>query len=861
MNQAEKSSKTQRHYFYRSLVAATFLASGLFPFVAPVLAQTTPPTAANTPINNQATATYEDPNNPPGTPPLTTTSNTVTVTVAEVAGILVEAGAVDDVNGGKVQVGDILEYNFKITNVGNDPTKFHIPDTVTISPKGTLVANSLQYQNPGSGTWIAVPSGGVDTNSVPVNGVVNVRVRVTVNNNAVSGDSISVTLGKTADNQSNVAREIPNDPLDVYTVDNDNGTAPGEVAGVPANGVREGSAVGTKPVDPKFYSLATILKTRGTYDPKATPTDITDDTISYDLSLQVESTDVTGQGITPSPLAGSDIPGLPGQNILVSDAIPTGTQLAATPTPPTGWQAVYSTTAVTTSANSANWTTTPPGDLTTVTRVGFVKSTTDASTYLPLTTGGIQPTQFTIQLKVKTGQTAPLTIANIAQVFGKTPETDVPVLDESGDKNPSNFDGPPGNMTPPANTDNNGDRVPDKLPEPVPNGFVNNPNNPETGTDTQGNNTGTGPGGQANVFTFNTASVLNGPNGKPDAVGPTNNNDDFTNKSTSVPAGLTPGSPLPNPTPVTFNNTLKNGGSQPANISLVPTLPANTGDLPNGTVVTVTSNGLSATYTYNSGTFTFTSGTGLVGGNPIASNNPVRIDSVAANGTDNYTVTVSLPPNSPLSTDPNVQRGFPVPITAFIDTNNNGLPDDPARNISIDRVYTGFLQLLKFSKIEQGQGPAVGTGQDDFETTPSATDPTKSIGTKPPVARTPAPGNIIVYEIRYRNISEVASGTDNVILNAANVVITEDGNTATNNWAKDNDNNGVIDTSHVPGSAVDSGTSEITFFSGNPPSTPVSNATTGTTVNGDVTKYVDTVTGLVAPSPTPRTFTFRRRVN
>lgn len=357
------------------------------------------------------------------------------------------------------------------------------------------------------------------------------------------------------------------------------------------------------------------------------------------------------------------------------------------------------------------------------------------------------------------------------------------------------------------------------------------------------------------------SSVLNGPKDKPEAVGPTNNNDDFTNKSTSVPAGLVPGSPLPNPTPVTFNNTVKNGGSQPANISLVPTPPANKSDLPNGTVVTVTYSGSSATYKYDGTIFTFLNGVVTAGGNPITATNPLRIDSVASNGTGNYSVTVTLPPNSSLSTDPNVQRGFPVPITAFIDTNNNGLPDDPATNITIDRVYTGFLQLLKFSKIEQGQGPAVGAGQDDFETTPSSTDPTKSIGTKPPVARTPAPGNIIVYEIRYRNISEVASGTDNVILNADNVVITEDGNIATNNWAKDNDGNNVIDTSHVAGSAVDSGTSDITFFSGNPPNTPVSNATSGTTVNTDITKYVDTVTGQVAPSPTPRTFTFKRRVN
>ena len=56
---------------------------------APVLAQavpTAPLTGAGTEIKNKATATYEDPSNP-GT--INATSNEVTITVAEVAGIAV----------------------------------------------------------------------------------------------------------------------------------------------------------------------------------------------------------------------------------------------------------------------------------------------------------------------------------------------------------------------------------------------------------------------------------------------------------------------------------------------------------------------------------------------------------------------------------------------------------------------------------------------------------------------------------------------------------------------------------------------------------------------------------------------------
>jgi Ca2+-binding RTX toxin-like protein len=460
---------------------------------------------------------------------------------------------------------------------------------------------------------------------------------------------------------------------------------------------------------------------------------------------------------------------------------------------------------------------------------------------------------FSIQVKVKTGQTAPLVLANIAQVFGKTPETNAPVLDESGDQNPSNFDGTPGNMTPPPNTDTNGDGVPDQLPPTVPDGYIDSATDlTTTGTDTAGNNTGdtnnTGAnlGGEANVFTINLSSLLNGPKGFPGAVGLTNNNDDFTNKSSNVPPGLTPGSTF-NPDAVNFTNTIRNTGNQTANISLVPTSPANTGDLPNGTVVTISYAAISATYTYDGTKFNFTNSAGFVGGNPIGASNPIRIDGVAVNATVDYSVRVDLPTDTPLSTDTNIQRGFPLPITAFIDGNGNGLADDGVTNITIDRVYTGFLQMIKQSRILPGTGPAV-QGAD---------------GTLSTTSKTPAPGNIVEYVIQYKNISESqpASGNNNAILNVNKVVITEDGTVSPNNWAKNNDvaNNTVIDTSHVAGSAQDSG-GIITFSSGDPAIAAASNATSGMTPNTDVTKYVDTVTNQVAPSETG-TFSFQRKVN
>ncbi|MCX7595740.1 MAG: hypothetical protein N2235_18660, partial [Fischerella sp.] len=684
------------------------------------------------------------------------------------------------------------------------------------------------------------------TGPVAPGGTVLVRVPITVQPGAQTNDIITVTLGNTPGDAQNQLRSP--DGADVYTVDNADGSTPGEVDGAPINGVREASSTQQIKVGNslKTFSLATILKTRSGYNNAGTDS-ITDDKLTYDLSLRVESSDPTGRGITPAALTGTtiNVDNTPGKYILVSDAIPAGTDLAVVPTPPPNWEAVYTTDPTTVDANAASWktfTANPPASLASVTRVGFINKPAVISSIAPGTTVN----GFQIQLAVESTATSPLTVANIAQLFGQTPGTNAPVYDESGDQNPSNYDGPLGNMTPPPGTDSNGDGVPDTLPPTaVDDGYINNPGSPETGTDIGNNNSGDGStGGEANVFTVQApaaSAVLNGPQNAPDAIGPSGQtNDDFTNKSSLVPAGTLPGSTL-DPSGVAFTNTIKNSGINPGTITLVPTPPANTADLPNGTQVTITYGSSSAVYTYNNGTFT-------------GPTTPITIPNVDPGKTVNYGVEVNLPANTPLSTD--INRGFPVPITASIDTNGDGNPD--GQNITIDRVYTGFLKMVKVSRVLPGTGPAVGAGQDDFESTPAVNgiDPNPNVAD---VARTPAPGNIIEYQIRYKNISEPQSGTGNVILNADKVVITEDGTQAPNNWALDNDTNGQIDTSNIVGTAKDSGAATINFYSGNPASNS-SIDKTGTTVDTDITKYVDTVTGKVAPGE-QRTFTFQRKVN
>lgn len=840
-------SVNKQRKFYQFLVATALLTGSLFQFLAPVLADGT---TAGTSISNTATATYEDPNSPGTT--INATSNTVVVSVAEVAGIIVTASGVTDNNGGNVAVGDLLIYTYTLTNVGNDPTKFHIPNQATTTGPGTVsgtlpnggIVNSLQYSTDGGQTWINVPQGGVDTPSVPVSGTVLVRVPVTVQAGAQTNDVITVTLGNTPGDAQNQLRSP--DGGDIFTVDNPDGSA-GEVSGAPVNGTREASATEQIKVGltVKTYALATILKIRSGYNNAGTSA-ITDDKLTYDLSLRVESNDPTGQGITPAALTGTSInvDGVASTHILVSDAIPAGTDLAVVPTPPPGWQAVYTTDLVTTDANTANWKTFPlkgADTLAGVTRVGFINNPATITSIAPGTTVN----GFSIQLAVESTASSPLTVANIAQLFGQTPTSNFPVYDESGDQNPSNYDGSPGSMTPPTGTDTNGDGVPDTLPPAnVDDGYINNPATPETGTDTGNNNSGTGTGGEANVFTVQApvaSALLNGPQNAPDATGPSGlTNDDFTNKSSLVPAGTAPGSTL-DPQSVGFTNTIKNSGTDSGVLKIEPTAPTTIGDLPNNTKVTITYGSQSAVYTYNSATGVFT-----IAGTAIT------IPNVAPGASINYGVEVDLPPGTQLSTD--INRGFPVPITASIDnyttdTNADGIKDTgndnifDSFNITIDRVYTGFLKLLKVSRVLQGTGPVV-----------QGNDGTFSIN-----AKKPAPGNIIEYQIQYTNISDPQSGTGNVILNANKVVITEDGTQSPNNWALDNDTNGQIDTSNIVGSAKDSGSATIQFFSGNP-ATNSGIDQTGTTTNADVTKYVDTVTDTIAPG-IQRTFTFQRKVN
>jgi hypothetical protein len=127
-----------------------------------------------------------------------------------------------------------------------------------------------------------------------------------------------------------------------------------------------------------------------------------------------------------------------------------------------------------------------------------------------------------------------------------------------------------------------------------------------------------------------------------------------------------------------------------------------------------------------------------------------------------------------------------------------------ANNRTIDRLYTGFVRLDKTSSVSNSTG--VG----------GATDP--------------VPGAVITYSITYTNVSSSNGDANCVKLTANNVVITEDGLAAPNNWGTYTTNSG---------SPSDSGSGTVATVSG--------------------TKYTDTIASL-APGATA-VFTFKRSIN
>ena len=920
-------NKTPNQSFVRKLaspfVITGLMAAGQFQLIPQAIALGT---SGGTTITNRATATYEDPEGNE----INAISNEVEVTVANVAGITVVSDKIVDLNGGAVEAGDILNYYFTVTNIGNVENIIRVPTTVTIqnlvsngTDSSTLSATNggrqiiIVYDADGNGQiddgsgngtyepgdtgpeiWVPtvvnetldyVNSNGdnwsLASEEIPADDSFTVIVQADVPTSGLSsGEPLSVSLGQTSpdDGLQNVtyqeSLDSENNPLDVYTV---NDTTAYDLADY-VNGQREAAAsrqsiAFASDVNP--LALAVIKKT-GTYTPNEVDT-YTDDTITYNLDLEVRDDDPT-QLFQPASLAGTTITldDTSATRILVSDQMPVDADgnlavlQSVSTNLPAGWQVVYTTDASTVTPTNVQWWTTfggggtgQPANLAAVTRIGFIYNGSLPTGY---DTAAIGDTlSFTVVLSNSSSSANTLAVYNIAQILGTTQGGDGTIVyDESGDNQPNNFndDGTPGD--PYDATETTGDTG-SPLDE--------DEDNPQDGLqadelDDNNNNTGSGPSGEPNLITaLRTIAddILIGPDGAPSAIGPDGTqNTDFTNKSVAFTPTVDVDGNIDIPaTTITYTNTVDNPASAgfQSNVTVEPA-DANGVDLDgDGTLdtvydPTVIPDGTTVTIFLDQGT------AGLDSGDPQASYSynanagawtttdaPVIVDDqlTATEAPKDVGVSVTLPAVNDV--DPESLPSYPIYLVVFPDndpTNAPGYTGELTNNITIDRLYpAGYVTLVKRVRILDADGGFI------YPSNGSYTDPATD-GSFPDVA----PGQVLEYQITYTNISETQVGIGNIILLAEKLVIAEDGTDSPNNWALDNDVNGFIDTIHQQGAASTSNVirfipaatgADLTF-------TSTAGSTTDPADGTPIEAYLNIV-GTVNPGQSG-TFTFKRKL-
>jgi hypothetical protein len=358
--------------------------------------------------------------------------------------------------------------------------------------------------------------------------------------------------------------------------------------------------------------------------------------------------------------------------------IPARTVLKSGQTFPAG--TLYTTSPLTTAPLSATWSSTAPAPLSNTTRIAFAI----AAPFAP----GPPTSAINMVVTVNTGIDATLPIDEIGDVFGKN-SLATTITDQSGDA-----------------TSNNGDSNAD-----FNEGYV----------------AGSGHGVIQRTTLTAVGAVLVGPSGAPAAVGPNNNNDDYSNKSVNTGiAGVAPGGVTTASGQLVYVNTIQNTGNANDTYTIdAPTVPA-------GFTVEVSTNG--------GGSYTTVSGGGSV---TLA---------ISFGASANINVRITEPSGNTVLT------GYDTIVRV---TSGN---TPASNNKTIDRLYTGFVRLDKTSSVSNSTG--VG----------GATDP--------------VPGAVITYNITYTNVSSSNGDANCVKLTASSVVITEDGLAAPNNWGTYTTNSG-----------------------------------------------------------------------
>lgn len=616
-------------------------------------------TAGGTQIQNRASATYSD-----GTNSYSVVSNTVTVTVANVSGLAItpDAGTVSNVVAGQSNV----DFTFTVTNTGNYASQVRFlasGASIQLSGPATVTQAVIDVNNNGIGagdTDILTNASDVLSSSIAHNATLTVIVRASVNAGAAAGSTITVTLGDAATGGPTFDNQTANSSAHEVRTSVPSGTT------APVNGESEARGDVSTTVDNDAQMRLNLNAPAG---PVALGSNIT-----YTWSLDnTGARSITSRTLTNAP-AGSNT------GVFVIVPVPSRTSFVSV-TPPAGVTVLYSTSPLTSDpVTAAVWTTTVPSPASGTVRVAYNVGASLAS--------GASVTNMQFVVSVNTGINASQPIYEIGDAFGKN-TVGASLTDQSGDVVVNKGDG---------NADFNEPRF----------GV-----DPVSGTQ----------GFQLPTLLTQVGNVLIGPSGAPSAVGPTDNNDDYTNKSVAPAAiaGLSHLDTLSAASSVDFTNTVQNTGNADDTYTLTaPTVPA-------GFTVAISTNGGTS--------FTTVSG----GGSTTLA--------VAFGSSANIIVRVTAPAGTAVLQS----GGFSTRIRATSGVSNT------QKNDTLDNLYTGFLKLVKSFVVIN----ATGVG--------AATDA--------------VPGADIEYTITYSNVSVGGGGAGCVNLVASSIVISEDGSAAPNNWA------------------------------------------------------------------------------
>src|SRR5919107_3398054 len=357
-------------------------------------------TSGGTTIQNRAAATYSD-----GTNTYSVNSNTVTVTVANVAGLTItpDGGSIPTVVAGKTNV----DFPFTVTNSGNFPTQVRFPALgAGIIPSGPVTVTQAVIDVTGNG----LGAGDVDIlgNASPVlypsaspflarNASFTVVVRVTVNAAANAGDAISVQLGDASGDNVN-----------------SNASAAEVRTSVPSGVTLTGSE--SEAVGSISTSVENDAKLQLNLTAPAGPVALGSN-VTYTWSLDnVGARAVSSRTLTNAP-AGSNT------GVFVVAPVPSRTTFSSV-THPAGVTVLYSTSALTADpVTGAVWTTVAP-PAASVTRVAY---NVGASLAPAASVSNMQ-----MVVTVNTGINASLPLYEIGDAFGRN-SVNGALTDQSGD--------------------------------------------------------------------------------------------------------------------------------------------------------------------------------------------------------------------------------------------------------------------------------------------------------------------------------------------------------------------------------------------------------------------------------------------